>query len=190
MPGKSAPSLVHLTLHAIAFGSKVGRVGCLYSLRVVFADTECMKQNKLIEPDNIAGKMTINTLDGATIVEAEVVCADDPGSQEISAGGQMMREIGFEFLRPQDAFIVRVDHTGSTNELFVDCRMKAGGPIGRPTLVGIPPFEILASLISGVVLAAVWWRGGSTFLAVGLMIFGATVTLTMLVTASAFAYKR
>jgi len=35
------------------------------------------------------------------------------------------------FLRPGDGFILKVDHTGGINEIYVDWKTKAGGPIKK-----------------------------------------------------------
>jgi hypothetical protein len=86
--------------------------------------------NRLIEPKDIIGKPTIRV--DADILEAAVFMSDDPGSQVSLSAGEREREIGFEFLRPKDAFVVRIDHTGNRDQLFIDCRTKVGGPIDRP----------------------------------------------------------
>jgi len=124
--------------------------------------------NKLIEPKDIVGSLAIKTINDASIIRAEVVGTDDPGSQaQIVAAGQMdgMRELRFDFLRPTDAFIVKIDHTGSTNELFLECNTKAGGAIRDPSAdapMGAGRFTallFLLGLIGGAIVLIVGGNG-------------------------------
>jgi len=106
--------------------------------------------NKIIEPKDIVGSAAIKTINNASIIGAEIVGMDDPGSQvQIVAAGQTdnMRELSFEFLRAAEAFVVKIDHTGSTNELFVECNTKAGGAIRTPRDdAPMEPFKFVAML--------------------------------------------
>jgi hypothetical protein len=84
---------------------------------------------------------------------------DDPGSQaQILAGDRKMRGLQFEFLRAREAFVVKVDHNGSSDELFVDCRTKVGGPIGKADLtfryesLVIALVLVVVGLISGTLV--------------------------------------
>jgi hypothetical protein len=112
--------------------------------------------------------VAIKTINDASIIRAEVVDTDDPGNQpQIVADGQTdnMRELRFEFLRPTDAFVVKIDHTGSTNELFVECNTKAGGAIREPGAdAPMKPGKfmrlfVLLSLIGGAIVLIVGPNG-------------------------------
>jgi hypothetical protein len=88
--------------------------------------------NKLIELNDVVGGLAIKTInEDAKVISAKIVGYDDPGSQVQIAAGDDVGELKFEFLRPEDGFIVKVDHTGSTNEVFVEGRTKIGGAIKR-----------------------------------------------------------
>jgi hypothetical protein len=92
--------------------------------------------NKLMEAKDIVERATIKIANGSSINRTEVVHADDPGSQlQITADETIdnVREIKFDFLRVADSFIIVIDHTGSTSELFVECNTKAGGAIRDPS---------------------------------------------------------
>lgn len=89
--------------------------------------------NKLIERGDIVGISSIQVSDKAEIIESELVFSDDPGSRASISGGSLgpTRAFDFEFLRPKDGVIFKVDHTGALNELFIECKSKAGGPIRK-----------------------------------------------------------
>lgn len=89
--------------------------------------------NKLIERNDIVGIPSIRVSDNSEIIESELVVSDDPGSRASISSGSLgpMRAFDFEFLRPSDGFILKVDHTGALNELFIECKSKAGGPIKK-----------------------------------------------------------
>jgi hypothetical protein len=88
--------------------------------------------NKLIERSDLASPPSIQVLQDDKIIHAELIFSDDPGSQiVIDVGTNNSRSLGFEFIRPADACVIKVDHTGQLNEVFVECRTKAGGAIKK-----------------------------------------------------------
>jgi hypothetical protein len=88
--------------------------------------------NKLIEGSDLSNAPSIQVLQDNKIIHAELVFSDDPGSQIIiNAGTDNTRSLDFEFIRPADGCVIKVDHTGQSNEIFVECRTKPGGAIKK-----------------------------------------------------------
>lgn len=115
--------------------------------------------NKLIERADIVGVPAVNVAASSQIIEADVVFSDDPGSQAlINSGVTSARSFDFVFLRPSDAFIIRVDHTGALNELFVDCKTKAGGPIKKTNQTVRVFFGSVVGIILAIGLGNFIWR--------------------------------
>ncbi|MFK4538024.1 hypothetical protein ABIA00_006207 [Bradyrhizobium ottawaense] len=88
--------------------------------------------NKVLEPGDLVGEPMLRVAKTTEIVEASVKMLDDPGSEvQLLPRGEATRALHFKFLRPRDAIIIKVDHTGGTNEIFLDGRTKAGGPLKK-----------------------------------------------------------
>jgi hypothetical protein len=88
--------------------------------------------NQLVERSDIVGVSSLQVAGTSEIIKAEIVFSDDPGSQAaVNSGSGNSRSFDFEFLRPRDSFIIKVDHTGALNEIFPECKTKAGGPIKK-----------------------------------------------------------
>jgi hypothetical protein len=120
--------------------------------------------NKLIESSDIVGTPSIQVADTSKIIEAQLVFSDDPGSQVVLSGAtETLRSLDFEFLRPRDSFIIKLDHTGALNEVFPDCKTKAGGPIKKSNQkVKIIFWSVFAALIIGL-LGNLIWRTSTFF---------------------------
>jgi hypothetical protein len=108
--------------------------------------------NKLIEREDIVGQPSVRV--GAEIIDACIECSDDPGTQAqiVPVGDKRSGELNLEFLRPSDAIIIRIDHTGLVREIFVECHTKAGGPIKKNPAE--PGFFIAAGSLAGLTLFA------------------------------------
>ncbi|VIO71257.1 hypothetical protein [Bradyrhizobium ivorense] len=113
--------------------------------------------NKLVESSDISSVARIRVSDKSTIIEAKIVYADDPGSQILISGGDSSsRTLDFAFIREREGCIIKVDHTGFLNEVFVECRTKASGSIKKISdgpraaltlLVGLPTMWAIGSVI-------------------------------------------
>jgi hypothetical protein len=88
--------------------------------------------NKLIEKSDVVGGATVQTHESAKIIDVQIIAMDDPAcSLKISEPQGFSAQIDFEFFRPKEGAIFRVDHTGKQNQLFVSLKTKQGGPAKR-----------------------------------------------------------
>jgi hypothetical protein len=120
--------------------------------------------NRLVERSDIVGVSSLQVAGTSEIINAEIVFSDDPGSQAaVNSGSGNLRSFDFEFLRPRDSFIIKVDHTGALNEIFPECKTKAGGPIKKSNQrAKIISWSVFAVLIIGC-LGNVIWRNSEVF---------------------------
>jgi hypothetical protein len=113
--------------------------------------------NKLVQRSDISGIASVQVSQDSKIIEAKVIFSDDPGSQIVIDGGEdNTRTIDFEFIREKEGCVIKVDHTGVLNEIFIECRTKANGSIkkinGGPRvalglLIGLPVIWLIGNII-------------------------------------------
>lgn len=90
--------------------------------------------NKLIETSDLSGNCYIQCGSNEHILSANIVFADDPASRPIiGEPTENKASFAFDFLRPKDGLIIKIDHTGKPNELFLSLRTKLGGPVQKGT---------------------------------------------------------
>jgi hypothetical protein len=114
--------------------------------------------NKLIQKSDLTNSATVQVSQDSKIIDTAIIFSDDPGSQVlISGGSSSSSEINFEFIRPNDGCVIKVDHTGYLNEVFVEFSTKAGGSIKKINdgprvalglLIGLPVTWLIGYIIA------------------------------------------
>lgn len=105
--------------------------------------------NKLIEPNDNVGLPSLAVGSASTILNFEVVMSDDPGSQfSLLTTATNSLDVRMNFIRPKEGFVIKVDHTGAQNELFVNWRTKIGGPIRKINLSARVALWLMLAVLS------------------------------------------
>jgi len=114
--------------------------------------------NKLIDGADIVGTSTIRSMSNSEIMSASVVFVEDAGSNPtLIRQSNSSVDIKFDFLRPNEGMIVRLDHLGLTNEVYLNLKTKHGGPISRES-------GRTARILVRTALATILVSGGGAFL--------------------------
>lgn len=115
--------------------------------------------NKLIEWSDLVKTPLIKVGDPSSILDYELILADDPGTAVLLGPPEgSSRTLVFAFLRPGDGFILKIDHTGGINELYMDCRTKAGGPIKKVNEKAKGFLWAIAIVVALAVVGNLVWR--------------------------------
>jgi hypothetical protein len=115
--------------------------------------------NKLVQRTDIVGIPSVQVGEGSTIIDAGVIFADDAGSKvSLKESSINKRAFDLEFLRQKDGFILKIDHTGSLNELFVECKTMAGGSIKKINQTARVVIGLLIAVPMLCFLGNVIWR--------------------------------
>jgi hypothetical protein len=113
--------------------------------------------NKLFEKSDLIETPLMQTSFDAKILDAKMVSCDDAGSQPLVVSiRDNLVSFSFEFLRPSEGIVLRVDHTGKPNELFVVCRTKQGGPIKKQGPAGALAFVLAALVLAPIIGSYIW----------------------------------
>lgn len=124
--------------------------------------------NKVLEANDFVHEPVVRVAQTSTIIESKIKAIDDPGNAAaVSQIGPSASTLSFAFLRPRDAIILQFDHTGATNEIFVEGGTKAGGPLKKLGSVGelfsfLGSIFLVVSVFSSLILTIVLTSDGSS----------------------------
>jgi hypothetical protein len=105
---------------------------------------------RLVDKSELVGAASIKCAAHVDIVNYQLLAVDDRASGIDLRRAEDRILIDFDFLRPGDGFLVRVDHTGTQTQVFVELATRTGGPIKRKK----PGGAVLAFFPSAVCLGA------------------------------------